>query len=148
MYNFFLISCFEYTRNFSQSQFLIWNLIILNRYVEHTKKTYESKEDPGVLSVTRVYNYYKKFGYKTQVMGASFRNTGEICELAGCDLLTISPKLLQELANSDEPLKKVSLFNCLKFIKKFSSHLPSTLISLLGLSCLERQWLDYLEVGF
>lgn len=80
---------------------------ILDWYVEHTKKTYEAKEDPGVLSVTRVYNYYKKFGYNTQVMGASFRNTGEIRELAGCDLLTISPKLLQELASSDVPLKKV-----------------------------------------
>ncbi|XP_028037612.1 probable transaldolase [Bombyx mandarina] len=80
---------------------------ILDWYVEHTKKTYEGKEDPGVVSVTKIYNYYKKFGYKTQVMGASFRNTGEIRELAGCDLLTISPKLLQELASSDKPLKKV-----------------------------------------
>lgn len=80
---------------------------ILDWYVEHTKKTYEGKEDPGVLSVTRVYNYYKKFAYKTQVMGASFRNTGEIRELAGCDLLTISPKLLQELANSNQTLKRV-----------------------------------------
>ncbi|XP_038213419.1 probable transaldolase [Zerene cesonia] len=80
---------------------------ILDWYVEHTKKTYEATEDPGVLSVTRVFNYYKKFGYKTQVMGASFRNTGEIRELAGCDLLTISPKLLQELANSEQPIKKV-----------------------------------------
>lgn len=59
-----------------------------------------AKEDPGVLSVTGIYNYYKKFGYQTEVMGASFRNTGEIMELAGCDLLTISPALLQEL-NSD-----------------------------------------------
>ncbi|CAF4954546.1 unnamed protein product [Pieris macdunnoughi] len=80
---------------------------ILDWYVEHTKKTYIATEDPGVLSVTRVYNYYKKFGYKTQVMGASFRNTGEITELSGCDLLTISPKLLQELANSEQPIKKV-----------------------------------------
>ncbi|CAH0717214.1 unnamed protein product, partial [Brenthis ino] len=79
---------------------------ILDWYVEHTKSAYEAKDDPGVLSVTRVFNYYKKFGYKTQVMGASFRNTGEIRELAGCDLLTISPKLLQELANSDQPIKK------------------------------------------
>lgn len=78
------------------------------RHVEHTKQTYEGKDDPGVISVTRVFNYYKKFGYKTQVMGASFRNIGEIRELAGCDLLTISPKLLQELANSEQPLKKVS----------------------------------------
>ncbi|XP_063635956.1 transaldolase [Cydia splendana] len=80
---------------------------ILDWYVEHTKKTYEGKEDPGVVSVTRIFNYYKKFGYNTQVMGASFRNTGEIRELAGCDLLTISPKLLQELAASDQPLPKV-----------------------------------------
>ncbi|CAK1551752.1 unnamed protein product [Leptosia nina] len=80
---------------------------ILDWYVEHTKKTYAATEDPGVLSVTRVFNYYKKFGYKTQVMGASFRNTGEIRELAGCDLLTISPKLLQELANSQDPIKMV-----------------------------------------
>ncbi|MFQ5559179.1 MAG: transaldolase [Nitrospinota bacterium] len=56
-------------------------------------------DDPGVHSVTRIYNYYKKFGYKTQVMGASFRNTGEIRELAGCDLLTISPDLLEELSS-------------------------------------------------
>lgn len=77
--------------------------------MEHTKKTYEGKDDPGVQSVTRIYNYYKKFGYKTQVMGASFRNTGEIRELAGSDLLTISPKLLQDLANSDQPLKRVSI---------------------------------------
>jgi len=58
-------------------------------------------EDPGVLSVTQIYNYYKQFGYKTEVMGASFRNTGEIIELAGCDLLTISPKLLEELRTRD-----------------------------------------------
>jgi len=56
-----------------------------------------AQEDPGVLSVTEIYNYYKKFGYTTEVMGASFRNTGEIIELAGCDLLTISPGLLKEL---------------------------------------------------
>ncbi|XP_041973117.1 probable transaldolase [Aricia agestis] len=79
---------------------------ILDWHIEHTKKTFEPKEDPGVISVTRIYNYYKKFGYKTQVMGASFRNTGEITELAGCDLLTISPKLLQELADSEDTLKK------------------------------------------
>lgn len=80
---------------------------ILDWHVEHTKKTYEGKDDPGVMSVTRIYNYYKKFGYTTQVMGASFRNTGEIKELAGSDLLTISPKLLQELADSDAPLKRM-----------------------------------------
>eukprot|EP00040_Diaphanoeca_grandis_P004851 m.30359 g.30359 ORF g.30359 m.30359 type:complete len:324 (+) comp16270_c0_seq1:75-1046(+) len=64
-------------------------------------------EDPGVLSVTAIYNYYKKHGYKTVVMGASFRNKGEVTELAGCDLLTIGPKFLDELQNSTEdvPLK-------------------------------------------
>lgn len=62
---------------------------------------YEGAGDPGVVSVTRIYNYYKKFGYKTVVMGASFRNTGEIMELAGCDLLTISPALLKELDASN-----------------------------------------------
>jgi transaldolase len=64
--------------------------------------TYEGETDPGVISVTSIYNYYKKFGYKTTVMGASFRNVGEIKELAGCDLLTISPALLKELDNSSE----------------------------------------------
>ena len=63
-------------------------------------------EDPGVLSVRYIYNYYKKFGYKTEVMGASFRNTEEITELAGCDLLTISPALLSELENMTNPLER------------------------------------------
>ena len=70
---------------------------ILDWYKKDTGKEYHGADDPGVQSVTRVYNYYKKFGYKTQVMGASFRNIGEITELAGCDLLTISPQLLAEL---------------------------------------------------
>jgi transaldolase len=71
---------------------------ILDWYLKSTGKTsYPSAEDPGVVSVTRIYNYYKKHGYKTEVMGASFRNVGEITELAGCDLLTIAPKLLSEL---------------------------------------------------
>lgn len=65
-----------------------------------------AQEDPGVLSVTGIFNYYKKFGYPTQVMGASFRNIGEICELAGCDLLTISPKLLNELEQTEGILTK------------------------------------------
>ena len=64
-----------------------------------------ANEDPGVLSVKNIYNYYKKFGYNTQVMGASFRNTGEIIELAGCDLLTISPALLHELETSSGKLE-------------------------------------------
>ncbi|XP_012224130.1 probable transaldolase [Linepithema humile] len=81
---------------------------ILDWYVANTdKKSYEGKEDPGVVSVTKIYNYYKKFGYKTVVMGASFRNVDEIRELAGCDLLTISPKLLEELEKSSEPVDKV-----------------------------------------
>jgi transaldolase len=63
-------------------------------------------EDPGVLSVKKIFNYYKKFGYPTEVMGASFRSKEEIVELAGCDLLTISPSLLDELKNSQEPLTK------------------------------------------
>lgn len=63
-------------------------------------RDFEASEDPGVKSVTNIYNYYKQHGYKTVVMGASFRNTGEILELAGCDRLTISPQLLQELEDS------------------------------------------------
>jgi transaldolase len=65
---------------------------------------YEGANDPGVVSVTSIYNYYKKFDFKTVVMGASFRNTGEIRELAGCDLLTISPGLLKELDASNEKI--------------------------------------------
>lgn len=81
---------------------------ILDWYVANTdKKSYKAKEDPGVVSVTQIYNYYKKFGYKTVVMGASFRNIDEIKELAGCDLLTISPKLLEELEKSNESIHKV-----------------------------------------
>jgi transaldolase len=70
---------------------------ILDWYKKDTGKDFHGADDPGVKSVTTVYNYYKKFYYKTQVMGASFRNIGEITELAGCDLLTISPQLLAEL---------------------------------------------------
>jgi transaldolase len=71
---------------------------ILDWYKKDTgRDAYAPAEDPGVVSVTQVYNYYKKFGFKTEVMGASFRNLGEITELAGCDLLTISPNLLIEL---------------------------------------------------
>ncbi len=68
------------------------------------RDSYPATEDPGVLSVSRIYNYYKKFGYKTEIMGASFRNMGEIVELAGCDLLTISPALLDELQNTQGEL--------------------------------------------
>jgi transaldolase len=78
---------------------------ILDWYKKETgRDSYPAAEDPGVLSVTKIYNYYKKFGYKTEVMGASFRNIGEITELAGCDLLTISPGLLTELQNTTAEL--------------------------------------------
>lgn len=77
---------------------------ILDWYKKNTGEDYSSSEDPGVISVAQIYNYYKKFGYKTEVMGASFRNVGEIRELAGCDLLTISPKLLEELKSTDGKL--------------------------------------------
>jgi transaldolase len=70
---------------------------ILDWYKKDTGKDYQGADDPGVQSVTKIYDYLKKYGYKTQVMGASFRNTGEIIELAGCDLLTISPHYLEEL---------------------------------------------------
>ncbi|BAQ62401.1 transaldolase [Geminocystis sp. NIES-3708] len=79
---------------------------ILDWYKKTTGKDYIGAEDPGVQSVTEIYNYYKKFGYKTEVMGASFRNISEICELAGCDLLTISPKLLEQLSNTEEDLPR------------------------------------------
>lgn len=67
---------------------------------------YEPVDDPGVKSVTKIYNYYKKHGYKTIVMGASFRNKGEILELAGCDRLTIAPSLLEELTSGTDPVEK------------------------------------------
>ncbi len=79
---------------------------ILDWYVKETGREYVGAEDPGVQSVTTIYNYYKKFGYHTEVMGASFRNIGEICELAGCDLLTISPKLLSELEATQADLPR------------------------------------------
>lgn len=79
---------------------------ILDWYKKDTGKDYQDAEDPGVQSVTRIYNYYKKFGYKTVVMGASFRNLGEIKSLAGCDLLTISPKFLEELDSTEGELKR------------------------------------------
>ncbi|MBS0627914.1 MAG: transaldolase, partial [Verrucomicrobia bacterium] len=67
-------------------------------------KDYSSSEDPGVKSVTEIYNYYKKMDIKTEIMGASFRNSGEILALAGCDLLTIAPKFLAELSSSTTPV--------------------------------------------
>ncbi len=79
---------------------------ILDWYKKDTGKDYQGVDDPGVQSVTKIYNYYKKFGYNTQVMGASFRNIGEIKELAGCDLLTISPALLKELDSTQAELPR------------------------------------------
>ena len=79
---------------------------ILDWYKKDTGKDYQGADDPGVQSVTTIYNYFKKFGYKTVVMGASFRNIGEIQELAGCDLLTISPKLIAELDSKREDLPR------------------------------------------
>lgn len=70
------------------------------------KEKYAPAEDPGVLSVTQIYNYYKKLGIQTQIMGASFRNSDEILELAGCDLLTIAPKLLDELSKVEGPVPR------------------------------------------
>ncbi len=79
---------------------------ILDWHIKETGKKYSATEDPGVQSVTTIYNYYKKFGYDTEVMGASFRSIGEITELAGCDLLTISPKLLAELDSTEAELPR------------------------------------------
>ncbi|CAG8572255.1 40545_t:CDS:2 [Gigaspora margarita] len=79
---------------------------ILDWHIKNIKKTYKSNEDPGVISVTKIYNYYKKVGYKTIVMGASFRNTEQIEELAGCDFLTISPKLLTQLQCSHKKIER------------------------------------------
>ncbi|MGF1678072.1 MAG: transaldolase [Candidatus Methylacidiphilales bacterium] len=79
---------------------------IYDWYKKENGRDYTGAEDPGVLSVHRIFHYYKKFGYKTEVMGASFRNKGEILELAGCDLLTISPALLQELKSSNDTVQR------------------------------------------
>jgi transaldolase len=79
---------------------------ILDWHKAKTGKSFDAADDPGVQSVREIYMYYKKFGYKTEVMGASFRNKGEILELAGCDLLTISPQLLEELSSSDEVVER------------------------------------------
>jgi transaldolase len=79
---------------------------IYDWYKAANKRDYTGAEDPGVQSVQEIYTYYKKFGHKTEVMGASFRNIGQILELAGCDLLTISPDLLEKLAASAEPVER------------------------------------------
>jgi transaldolase len=79
---------------------------IYDWYKKENKRDYTGAEDPGVQSVTEIYTYYKKFGIATEVMGASFRNTGQIRELAGCDCLTISPELMEELAKSTDPVER------------------------------------------
>src|SRR3984893_18238471 len=79
---------------------------IYDWYKAHEKRDYTGPEDPGVQSVQEIYSYYKKFGHKTEVMGASFRNVGQIRELAGCDALTISPELMKELSESQEPMER------------------------------------------
>jgi transaldolase len=79
---------------------------ILDWYKTANKKDYAPAEDPGVLSVQEIYAYYKKFGHPTEIMGASFRSKGEVLELAGCDLLTISPELLAELKASTDPVTR------------------------------------------
>jgi len=79
---------------------------IYDWYKAHEKRDYKGPEDPGVQSVSEIYTYYKNFGIKTEVMGASFRNVGQILELAGCDCLTISPELMEELSKSNEPVEQ------------------------------------------
>ena len=79
---------------------------IYDWYKAHEKRDYTGPEDPGVQSVREIYTYYKKFGHKTEVMGASFRNVSQILELAGCDALTISPELMKELSESTEPVER------------------------------------------
>jgi transaldolase len=79
---------------------------ILDWHKAKAGKDFSPAEDPGVLSVKQIHSYYKKFGHQTEIMGASFRNKGEILELAGCDLLTISPQLLGELKASAEPVAR------------------------------------------
>jgi transaldolase len=79
---------------------------IYDWYKKEMKRDYTGSEDPGVQSVKEIYTYYKKFDIPTEVMGASFRNTGQILELAGCDCLTISPELMEELSKSDEPAER------------------------------------------
>ena len=79
---------------------------IYDWYKKENKRDYTGLEDPGVQSVTEIYTYYKNFGIPTEVMGASFRNVGQILELAGCDCLTISPELMEELSKSNEPVER------------------------------------------
>jgi transaldolase len=79
---------------------------IYDWYKKEMKRDYTGAEDPGVQSVTEIYDYYKKFDIPTEIMGASFRNTGQILELAGCDCLTISPELMEELSKSTDPVER------------------------------------------
>jgi transaldolase len=79
---------------------------IYDWFKKENKREYTGVDDPGVQSVREIYTYYKHFGYETEVMGASFRNTGQILELAGCDALTISPDLMKELSESEEPVER------------------------------------------
>jgi transaldolase len=88
---------------------------ILDWHMKHTPdKPLLPAEEPGVLLVKNIFNYYKKFGYKTEIMAASFRNIGEILELSGCDLLTISPELLKELESSEGKLERKLIPNNIK----------------------------------
>ncbi|MCE9677996.1 transaldolase [Shewanella sp. AS1] len=105
--NLTLLFCFAQARACAEAGvYLISPFVgrILDWYKKDTGLDYAANEDPGVVSVTNIYNYYKRHGFNTVVMGASFRNTGEIMELAGCDRLTIGPGLLEELANSSAPV--------------------------------------------
>ncbi len=79
---------------------------ILDWYRKRDGVDFAPEEDPGVLSVRRIYGYFKRFGYQTEVMGASFRSTGQVLALAGCDLLTISPELLEQLRASEAPVER------------------------------------------
>jgi transaldolase len=98
---------------------------ILDWYKKSTGKAeYAPAEDPGVVSVSRIYNYYKTYGYQTEVMGASFRNLGEITELAGCDLLTISPNLLEDLQkNTGTLVRKLDASKAASLNKDAKLHL-------------------------
>jgi transaldolase len=95
---------------------------ILDWYKKDTGQDYTAETDPGVVSVTEIYNYYKQHGYSTVVMGASFRNIGEIIELAGCDRLTIGPALLEELANTDVKISR-------KLVATSSTHTAPTALT-------------------
>lgn len=93
---------------------------IYDWYKKSSGTDYTGADDPGVQSVKRIYQYYRKFGYQTEVMGASFRNTSQILELAGCDLLTISPDLLQKLADTDAPVERKLVLDANADIQKIA----------------------------